>query len=83
MSDQGFELSEDAEIQADLDAQGLGDEVSVEDVKATFNLYKTMPPPSMESGPPLPAQGQDWRYTPEPGEEELFSDTSDMFFPPD
>jgi hypothetical protein len=83
VSDPGIELNERAEIEADLEQQGLADEVSYDDVRATFGLFKRMRPFS-EFGPqPSPAEGPEFRYTPEEGEEELFADVSDMWFPPE
>jgi hypothetical protein len=80
MSD--FQLDDRAQIEADLLHQGLAEEVSYEDVAATFNLYRKMQPPSLDGPPPSPAMGPDARYAPEPGEEGLFADTSDMWYPP-
>ena len=74
MSDQ-----ERAEIAEDLKAQGL--DLTPDDVAATFNLYQEVTIPD-DDPRPFPAQGPDWRYSPVPGEEELFADTSDMFLPP-
>ena len=61
-----------AEIQADLEAQGI--DSTVDDVALSFRLFETMQPYSMEPEPVRPAEGPDWTYTPEPGEESLFSD---------
>jgi hypothetical protein len=81
MSD--FEPDERAEIEADLKQQGLADEVSYDDVAATFDLWRN-PPDLPDHGPaPSPAMGEQFRYTPEPGEEDIFADTSDMWYPPE
>ena len=77
-----FALSERAEIEADLEQQGLAGEVSYDDVAATFDLYRTMEPLSEHGPEPSPAAGEGVSYTAEPGEEDLFADTSDMWHPP-
>lgn len=71
---------ERAEIEADLFQQGV--DTTVDDVIGSYSLFKTMQPYGMDSEAPRPAFGADWRYVPQPGEEELFADTGDMFFPP-
>jgi hypothetical protein len=78
-----FALNDRAEIEADLEQQGWADEVSYDDVAATFGLYRSMSPLSEYGPPPKPAMGEDFRYTPEPGEEDIFADPSDMWFPPE
>jgi hypothetical protein len=75
---------EDAEIQADLEAQGLDQlGVTVDNVRASFSLYQRVAPPDEFGPPPSPAAGEKARYAPEPGEEDLFADTSDMYYPPE
>jgi hypothetical protein len=76
------DASERAEIEADLEQQGLSGMVSYDDVAATFNLWRETPEISEYGPAPSPADGPEARYFPEPGEEDLFADTSDMFFPP-
>jgi hypothetical protein len=78
-----FELNERAEIEADLEAQGLGGEVTYDDVRASFRLFERMAPFDENGPPPSPAFGPEARYVPEPGEDDLFADTSDMFYPPE
>jgi hypothetical protein len=68
-----------AEIAEDLAAQGL--DLTPDDVAATFDLYQRVTIPDDDPSP-SPAMGADWRYQPQPGEEELFADTEDMFLPP-
>ena len=72
MSDQGID-EERAEIEADLRQQGLLGEVTYDDVAATFGLYESMEPPDEIGPPPSPAMGEDFRYEPQPGEEDIFA----------
>jgi len=64
---------ERAEIEADLRQQGLLGEVTYDDVAATFNLWQEMEPPDEIGPPPSPAMGEDFRYQPQPGEEDIFA----------
>jgi hypothetical protein len=67
--------SERAEIEADLDAQGLLGQVTPEDVIGSFGLFEQMDEFSMDPEPIRPALGPDWTYTRRP-EDQFFPDVA-------
>jgi hypothetical protein len=65
-------MADDDEIRADLEAQGLADSVSVEDVKATFGLFSS-------------AAGYDpaWTYDPAASPPHVYAQTAAEMEPED